>query len=95
MPGAVLHDRVTGMQGHLGAVVELEHDRALEHHFEVDGVGGVHAGIRRVHVAHQPGKLALHVRQRLLGVHRRACSAAPTPGGTVNMPNRKPPIGGK
>ena len=68
MPGAVLHDRVTGLQGDLGAVVEFEHDGASEHHFEVDGVGGVHAGIRRIHVAHHPGKLGLHVRQPLLGV---------------------------
>ena len=36
---------------HLGAVVELEHDRALQHDLEVDGVGGVHAGIGLVEVA--------------------------------------------
>ena len=51
MPGAVLHDGVARIQSDLGTVVELQHDRAFEHDFEVDGVGGMHTGIGRVHVA--------------------------------------------
>ena len=53
---------------HLGAVVEFEHDGALEHHLEVDGVGGVHAGVRRVHVPEKSGQLALDVGDRVLDV---------------------------
>lgn len=45
VPGSVLHHGVTGLQRDLCAVVEFEHDRALQHHLEVDGVGGVHAWV--------------------------------------------------
>jgi hypothetical protein len=68
VPGAVLHDRVAGVQRDLGAVVEFEHDRTLEHHLEVDGVGGVHAGIGWVHVSQKAGQLRLDVGDRVLDV---------------------------
>ena len=64
----VLHHGVACVQRHLRAVVELQDDRALEYHFEVDGVRGVHPRIRRVHVSHQPRQLGLEVGQCLLGV---------------------------
>ena len=77
MTRAVLYHGVARGQCHLGPVVEFEHDGALEHHLEVNGVRGVHAGIRWIHVAQQSGQLALDVGHRVLDVAEvllgRAC----------------------
>ena len=43
-----------GLQQHLGTVVELEVHLARHHEVEVDGVGGVHPGVRRA-----PGRSAI------------------------------------
>ena len=83
-----------GSQGHFGAVVEFQHDGAFEHHLEVDRVGGVHAGIRSVHVPEQSRQL----RPRSLRGPLRRCRVRARrvlSGGNENIPNRKPPMGGK
>ncbi len=57
--GAALDHVLAGGDGAL-AVIEAEHDRALEHHHQVEGVGGVHAGhLRVVAVDPQPGLVGL------------------------------------
>jgi hypothetical protein len=43
--GAVLDDGITGFKEDFGAIVEDEIDLAGEDDVEVDGVGGVHAGV--------------------------------------------------
>ena len=68
MACSVLHHGVADVQRHLRAVVEFQDGRSLENHFEVDGVGGVHARVRRIHVSHEAGQLGLEVGHRLLGV---------------------------
>src|SRR5581483_8304523 len=60
VPGAVLHERVAGMERDLRAVVELADDLAGKHHLEVDGVGGVHAGVVRLHVRGHARQLLVH-----------------------------------
>src|SRR5690348_10500148 len=54
--GAVLHHGVARAQQPLGAIVQLQDHLAAEDHLEVDGVGGVHAGVVRLEHVEHPGQ---------------------------------------
>ena len=58
------------------AVVETEHDLPVEHHDEVDGVGGVHAGLTGIVARHpEPPFVAGRARRRWCEADGPACDA--------------------